>query len=56
MDLPSPPDANIDVFDYSLAPDNYKHAHGAKIWLVPADFYDVLAHKVTTWDPASFLF
>jgi len=35
MDLPCHPDANIDEYDYSGPPDNYTHAHGAKIWLVP---------------------
>ena len=34
MNLPSPNDANIDQYDYSVAPDNYDYAHGAKIWLV----------------------
>ena len=35
MNLPCPPDANIAEYDYSGPPDNYTHAHGAKIWLVP---------------------
>lgn len=56
MDLPSPPDANISLYDYSGAPDFYAHAHGAKIWLVPSDCYDATQHKVITWDPGAFLF
>lgn len=56
MDLPSPPDANIDVHDYSGPPDYYAHAHGAKIWLVPSADYDAGLFKVTTWDPSAFLF
>jgi hypothetical protein len=56
LDLPDLADANASLFDYSLPPDNYKHVHGAKLWLVPADCYDAAAFKVTTWAPESFLF
>jgi len=56
MDLPSPPDANISIHDYSGDPDYYTNAHGAKIWLVPTDCYDAGLKKVTTWSPGRFLF
>lgn len=56
MDLPSCPDANIAIHDYSGAPDFYAHAHGAKIWLVPSDCYDAGAKKVDIWSPDDFLF
>ena len=62
MDLPSPPDANISYYNYgtdSTVPvytgDNYAHAHGAKIWLVPSDCYDGV-DTVTAWQPTRFLF
>jgi len=56
MNLPYPPDANIDEYDYSIAPDNYAHAHGAKLWLVPSDNYDTATKTVTPWSPSDFLF
>ena len=56
MDLPCPPDANIDVHDYSGPPDYYAHAHGAKIWLVPSEFYNESIYQVITWNPSTFLF
>ena len=56
MDLPDIQDANFSFHDYSGAPDFYKNAHGAKLWLVPSDYYDATASRVTVWDPASFLF
>jgi len=56
MDLPSEPDKNIDVHSYNGPPDNYAHEHGAKIWLVPSDYYDAGAKKVDTWSPDDFLF
>jgi hypothetical protein len=56
MDLPSPPDANIDKYDYSGDPDYYEHAHGAKIWLVPSNDYDAEAKKMTAWNPTTYLF
>jgi len=56
MDLPSPPDANIAIYDYSGPPDNYAHAHGAKIWLVPSTDYDADENKLTAWNPTTYLF
>lgn len=56
MNLPSEPDANIAFHDYSGDPDNYYHAHGAKIWLVPSVDYDVNQLKVINWNPTAFLF
>jgi hypothetical protein len=53
MNLPTPPDSNM-VVDHSGAPDNYAHAYGAKIWLVPSTCYD--GAKITVWTPARFLF
>lgn len=54
MNLPSPPDANIDEHDYSGSPDNYAHAHGAKIWIVPTSDYS--APELIVWNPATYLF
>ena len=51
--LPTPPDANM-LIDHSLPPDNYAHAHGAKIWLVPSSCYS--GPSVTVWSPSRFLF
>jgi hypothetical protein len=56
MDLPSYPDANIDKYDYSGAPDYYEHAHGAKIWLVPSTDYSAEAKKMIAWNPSAYLF
>jgi len=56
MNLPSPPDANIAIYDYSGAPDYYNHAHGAKIWLVPSADYDADAKNMTAWNPSAYLF
>jgi len=56
VDLPWPPDGNIEDYAYDGEPDNYAHAHGAKIWLVPSDYYNPETFKVTDWMPASFLF
>jgi hypothetical protein len=51
MDLPSPPDANIAIYDYSGPPDNYAHAHGAKIWLVPnTDLTNGNSLPVINWE------
>jgi hypothetical protein len=55
MDLPSWPDANINFYDYSEAPDFYTHAHGAKIWLVPSSDYNGV-DKLTAWNPEAYLF
>lgn len=56
MDLPSSPDANINIYDYSGEPDFYDHAHGAKIWLVPSTNYDVGEKKLIAWNPSDYLF
>jgi len=58
IDLPCPPDSNIDVHDYSGPPDNYAHAHGAKIWLVPSECYDSTNFRIyeDKWQPNRFLF
>lgn len=53
MNLPTPPDANM-LIDHSVAPDNYAHKYGAKIWLVPSDCYS--GTSVTVWSPTRFLF
>jgi hypothetical protein len=51
MSLPSPPDANIAVYDYSSSPDYYNHAHGAKIWLVPnTDLTNGNSLPVINWE------
>jgi hypothetical protein len=51
--LPCEPDANITA-DYSGDPDYYAHARGAKLWLVPSDYYN--EPEVTSWEPGQFLF
>ncbi|MBA7491837.1 hypothetical protein ES702_02385 [subsurface metagenome] len=60
MDLPHPNDANGYFYDYTLLPDSYDNATGAKIWLVPSECYDAEdpapIYKVITWEPARFLF
>jgi hypothetical protein len=64
MDLPHPDDANSYYWNYAddtdpnYTGDGYDTAYGAKIWLVPSDYYDPDpdAFKVTDWMPASFLF
>lgn len=53
MNLPTPPDSNM-VVPHNVPPDNYAHAYGAKIWLVPSDCYD--GTKITVWSPTRFLF
>lgn len=40
--------------DYSVAPDNYEHAKGAKIWLVPSE--DINDGQLTVWNPENYLF
>ena len=49
MNLPSDPDANIDEYDYSGVPDNYLHAHGAKIWLVPSGYLPLTYPNDGSW-------
>ena len=56
MNLPSEPDANIAIHNYSGGDDNYEHAHGAKIWLVPLTDYNVGEKRVINWNPNNFLF
>ena len=57
MDLPSPPDANQFVNDYSKTllaggtGDMYVNAHGAKIWLVPVEALSGGVLPVTAWPP-----
>ncbi len=55
LDLPSAPDANIDVHDYCES-DGYTNCHGAKLWLVPSSDYDAELKKVINWNPNNFLF
>ena len=56
MDLPSEPDANMDIteHDYCGTPDLYLHCTGAKIWLVLSGDYS--APKLTAWNPTTYLF
>lgn len=56
ISLPTAPDANISIYGYSGAPDYYPNAHGAKIWLVPSSGYDATLHKLTVWQPDTYLF
>lgn len=56
MNLPCSPDANMAEHDYSGEPDFYAHAHGAKLWMVPSDDYDVGLKKVIAYNPANYLF
>ncbi|MCJ7805156.1 hypothetical protein MUP46_00745 [Patescibacteria group bacterium] len=53
MSLPTPPDSNM-VVPHNVPPDNYAHAYGAKIWLVPSSDYAEPA--VTSYQPTRFLF
>lgn len=55
INLPTPPDSNM-VVDHSGPPDNYLHAFGAKVWLVPSLCYDLTLKKIITWSPTRFLF
>jgi len=63
MNLPSIDDANISEYDYKASVEDggtgdlYDNAHGAKIWLVPANCWeDGAENKVTVWAPTRFLF
>lgn len=51
MDLPCPPDANAYFYDYTLTPDFYDHATGAKIWLIPTSVLTSGVMPVATWAP-----
>ena len=43
------------VADY-VASDGYLHGKGAKIWLIPAEFYDGDDNVMTGWDQSEILF
>lgn len=49
MNLPSPNDANINEHDYSGELDNYLHAHGAKIWVVPTNALPTVYPSDDAW-------
>lgn len=56
--LPYDDDYNL-VKSYAGTPDNYVHAHGAKIWLIPlADWDEVSGREGTmnAWNPTTYLF
>ncbi len=55
MNLPCPPDANIDGVDYTIE-DGYSNAHGAKLWLVPSSDYNEGEKRVTVYNPTDYLF
>jgi len=56
MNLPCPPDANIDGEDYRVT-DKYSNAHGAKLWLVPSSDYNVAGRTIKpNWHPGTYLF
>ena len=57
MNLPSYPDGNMDVYDYSGAPDYYDPGCGAKLWIVPCDCYDTGSCSFyPNWNPEDYLF
>ncbi|MBU1102160.1 M73 family metallopeptidase [Patescibacteria group bacterium] len=57
MDLPAANDWNGSIAaDYCVSPDFYNMCRGAKIWLVPSSDYDSTAKKLTSWNPANYLF
>ncbi len=51
IDLPSLPDANAYFYDYTLVPDGYDDAVGAKIWLIPTSVLTGGIMPVATWAP-----
>lgn len=55
INLPQPPDSNM-LVSHAGPPDNYTHAFGAKIWLVPSDCYNATTKQISTWSPTRFLF
>jgi hypothetical protein len=55
INLPHPPDSNM-LVSHAGPPDNYTHAYGAKVWLVPSDCYDEANKKISVWSPTRFLF
>ena len=53
--FPTDDDWNVGLdADYSLPPDNYAHAKGGKLWIVPTSCYD--EDSITDWDMVNFLF
>jgi len=58
MDMPHVDDwNNAPPADYTVAPDNYNHETGAKIWLVPtSDLTNNNALPLTAWNPDDYLF
>lgn len=60
MNLPSADDWNInpdpDYCGYHNGFDNYEHCKGAKLWVIHADDYDDIYHKLLNWHPVEFLF
>lgn len=56
MSMPSEDDANINFYNYTLAPDNYAHPFGAKIWLVPTTCLTAGDLPLASWTPDRFLF
>jgi len=56
MNLPCPPDSNIDGEDYRDT-DGYSNAHGAKLWLVPSSLYSENTKMIIGgWNPTEYLF
>jgi hypothetical protein len=53
MDMPCPPDANQFEHNYSVPPDSYEHANGAKIWLVPISTLTGGNLPLATWAPTN---
>ena len=51
QNLPSLPDANAYFYDYTLPPDGYADATGAKIWLIPTAVLTGGVMPVATWSP-----
>jgi hypothetical protein len=59
MNLPSPPDKNIDLYNYCVgggAGESYTHCHGAKIWLVPTADLTNENLPLINWNPTTYLF
>jgi hypothetical protein len=50
INLPSAPDTNA-IVDHNVAPDFYlpPFNKGAKIWLVPSEYYDATNKKMNSW-------
>jgi hypothetical protein len=61
MNLPEPPDYNMDPYDGNFCCGNnehdyYEHCCGAKLWLVPYGEYNAPARRLTGWNPDAYLF